>query len=80
LAGIEDVEIHRPGPGTGGRRIRRPAVTLGTVQPGNFTAPTANRLIEMMERLWLIGGWDDGAPALVDGHWTGDASVCSASF
>jgi hypothetical protein len=74
LEGIEDVEIHRPRNGTGGRRIRLPAMTLGTVQLENFTAPTADRLLEMMERMWLIGGWDDGSPAFVDGRWTGHAS------
>jgi hypothetical protein len=74
LEGIEDVEIHRLRPGTGGRRIMRPAVTLGTVLLENFTAPIADRLVEMMERMWLIGGWDDGSPAFVDGHWTGHAS------
>jgi hypothetical protein len=74
LEGIQDVEIHRPRPGPGGRRIKRPAVTLGTVQLENFTAPTADHLVEMMERMWLVGGWDDGSPAFVNGHWIGHAS------
>jgi len=71
LEGIEDVEIHRSGPGSGGRRIRRPAVSLGTIQFEDFVAPTADRLVEMMEQMWLVGGWDDGSPAVVDGRWTG---------
>jgi hypothetical protein len=69
--GIDDVEMLRPEPGTGGRRIGRPSASLGTVRLENFTVPTADRLAEVMERIWLIGGWDDGSPAFVDGRWTG---------
>ena len=71
LEGIEDVEMLRPQPGSGGYRIRRPWASMGTARLTDFCAPTADHLIEMMERMWLIGGWDDGSPNYKDGHWTG---------
>jgi hypothetical protein len=74
LEGIDDVEIHRPRPGTGGRRIRRPAVSLGSVRFENFVPPTGDHLGEMMERMWLIGGWDDGSHSVADGRWAGYGS------
>jgi hypothetical protein len=71
LEGIEDVEIHRTRPGQGGRRIGRPSAWLGTTRLPSLTAPTAGYLADMMERMWLIGGWDDGSPNFANGHWTG---------
>lgn len=71
LEGLEGVEILRPRPGRGGRRLRKPSASLGFVQLDNFQAPSADKLCEMMERMWLVGGWDDGSPFIVDGRWTG---------
>lgn len=71
LEGIEDVEIRRPWPGSGGRRIRRQSAFLGNARIDELSAPAADHLIEMMERMWLTGGWDDGSPNLIDDHWAG---------
>jgi len=71
LEGVENVQITRPGPGSGGRQIGKPFVWLGTVHLPNLTIPTADHLQEMIEKIWLIGGWGDGSPAIVDGRWTG---------
>ncbi len=71
LEGIEDVEIHRPRPGTGGRRIRRQSAPLGTVRFENFASPSADGLADLMERMWIVGGWDDGSPYIANGRCTG---------
>lgn len=71
LEGIEDVEIHRARPGAGGRRIRRRSASLGASRIQSLAAPTADTLVDLMEQMWLIGGWDDGSPFFLDGHWTG---------
>lgn len=75
LEGIEDVEILRARPGPGGRRFGRPAASLGVVRLESLTAPTADYLADMMEKMWLIGGWDDGSHYFADGHWTGYESL-----
>jgi hypothetical protein len=71
LEGLDGVEIMRARPGRGGRRIRKPSASLGFVQFDDFQAPAADQLYEMMERMWLVGGWEDGSPFFADGHWTG---------
>ena len=71
LEGIDDVAIHRSRPGSGGRRIRKPFASLGQVRLGPVNAPTADRLVPMMERMWLVGGWDDGSPFVKGGRWSG---------
>jgi len=71
LEGIEDVQIHRSRPGTGGRRIRRQSASLGITRYENLATPTADQLGGLMEAMWLVGGWDDGSPYFANGHWTG---------
>lgn len=71
LEGIEDVQMHRSRPGSGGRRIGRPFAALSSVRLGDLAAPAADHLLPMMESMWLIGGWDDGSPFQQDGRWTG---------
>lgn len=70
IEGIEDVEISRPSPGSGGRRIRRPSAFLGKAKLASLSTSTAGQLHELMESIWFIGGWDDGSPYIVDGQWT----------
>jgi hypothetical protein len=71
LEGIDDVPILRSRPRCGGRRISKPSGFLGFAQINDLQAPTADHLHEMMEKMWLIGGWDDGSPFIAEGHWTG---------
>lgn len=75
LEGLKDVEIIRARPGVGGRRLTRRSADLGVVRSERLKAPAADQLEEMMERMWLIGGWDDGSPFFVGNHWTGYQTV-----
>jgi hypothetical protein len=71
LEQIEGVVIHRPQ----GRkkRLRKQSASMGTVQLEKLEAPTADRLRRLMDRMWLIGGWEDGSPSFVDARWAGYA-------
>jgi hypothetical protein len=71
LEGIEDVRILRPSLRPGGQRIRKREAILGVAKVQDLKAPLADHLEELMEKLWLIGGWDDGSPYFSEGHWTG---------
>lgn len=70
MEGLDDVEMSSPRPSPRSRRIRRESIVLGTTKLQFLNAPSADQLHELMEKIWFIGGWDDGSPYIANGHWS----------
>lgn len=69
LEQIEDVEICRASGSAS--RLRKRFARMGTLRVHQLKAPTADNLKPLLDKMWLIGGWDDGSPFFNAGHWVG---------
>jgi hypothetical protein len=69
LHGVSDVQIE--GARSIGRCIGYPDVTLGQVMLPSLEAATAETLRPLLDRLWLLSGWEEGSPSFSGGNWAG---------